>query len=138
MPQLIGMSTIKSHEELVAWQLSEDLKDRVFEILARPAARKDLDFCDDVRRSARSAPANLSEGFYRYRPRDNARFVRIAIGSLGETMNHLGHAHKQHYMSNEEHAELTRLAKRAKGASTRYLNYLNSCPPNGPSPHSDH
>jgi len=47
MPQLIGMSTIKSHEEVVAWQLSEDLKDRVFEILARPAALKNLDFCDN-------------------------------------------------------------------------------------------
>src|SRR5690349_24784781 len=126
------MATAKSHEDLVAWQLSEDLKDRVFELIAQSAARRDMDFCNDIRRSARSAPANLSEGFYRYRPRENARFVRIAIGSLGETMNHLGHAHKQRYTTDEEHADLIRLAKRARGASTRYLRYLESCPPDGP------
>jgi len=46
-----------------------------------------------------SAPANLSEGFGRYRPRDNARFVRTAIASLIETINHLGHAFKQQIIS---------------------------------------
>jgi four helix bundle protein len=126
------MATIKSHEDLVAWQLSEELKDRVYEMIANSAAGRDRDFCDDIRRSARSAPANLSEGFHRFRPRDNARFVRIAIGSLGETMNHLGHARKQRYLSDHEFAELLRLAKRARGASTSWLAYLDSCPPDGP------
>ncbi len=82
--------------------------------------------------SGRSAPANLAEGFGRYRPRDNARFVRIAIASLDESLNHLLHARKQKYVTPQEHETLTVLAKRARGASTRYLNYLESCPPNGP------
>ena len=114
------MATIKSHEDLVAWQLSEELKDRVYAILARSRPSRDRDFCDDIRRSARSAPANLSEGFHRFRPRDAGRFVRIAIGSLGETINHLGHARKQGYISEDEKAELVVLAKRARGASIRW------------------
>jgi four helix bundle protein len=126
------LATIKSHEELDAWRLSDALEDRVYELTARSAARKDLDFCDDIRRSARSAPANLSEGFHRFRPRDNARFVRIAIGSLGETLNHLRHAWKHKYISDEEYGEMALLAKRARGASTAWLAYLDSCSPDGP------
>ena len=129
---------MRSHEDLVAWQLSEKLKDHVYEIIVRPAARSDRDFCDDIRRSARSAPANLSEGFGRYRPRDNARFVRTAIASLIETINHLGHAFKQQIISQDEHRDLVHLAKRAKGATIGYLEYLTSCPPDGPKPRWTH
>jgi four helix bundle protein len=128
------MTAIRSHEELDAWRLSDALEDRVYEITSRPAARTDFDFCDDARRAARSAPANLAEGFHRYRPRDNARFVRIAIGSLGETMNHLRHAWKRKYITDEEHRDWVVLAKRARGASTSWLAYLDSCPPDGPEP----
>jgi four helix bundle protein len=80
----------------------------------------------------RSAPANLAEAFGRYRPRDAARFVRVAIASLQETMNHLGHARKQRYISQPELEALQTLAGRAKGASTRWLAYLENCPPDGP------
>ena len=128
------MAGIHSHEELVAWQLSSELEDRVYEIVARPAAQRDRDFCDDIRRSGRSAPANLSEGFHRFRPRDSGKFVRIAIGSLGETMNHLRHALKHRYITDAEYEDLVRLAKRARGASIGWLAYLDSCPREGRTP----
>jgi four helix bundle protein len=57
------MAGIKTHEDLIAWQLSEELKDCVFAFTARSAVARHRDICDDIRRSARSAPANLSEGF---------------------------------------------------------------------------
>ena len=131
-----SMTTIRSHEELDAWRLSDNLEDRVYEITARSRARRDRDFCDDIQRSARSAPANLSEGFHRFRPRDNARFVRIAIASIGETMNHLRHAWKRKYITDQEYEEWLVLAKRARGASTGWLAYLDSCPPDGPARHA--
>jgi four helix bundle protein len=126
------MAAIKSYEDLEAWKLSDQLEDRAYEITARSAARGDRHFCDDIQRSARSAPANLSEGFHRFRPRENARFVRIAIGSLGETMNHLRHARKRTYITSEEYEAWTELASRAMRAATAYLAYLESCPPDGP------
>ena len=128
------MAGIKTHEDLIAWQLSEELKDRVVAFTARSAVARHRDFCDDIRRSARSAPANLSEGFYRFRPRDNAKFVRYALGSLGESKNHLRHAFKQSYITDIEFEEMWRFAKRAIGAATRYDQYLMSCPPDGPEP----
>jgi four helix bundle protein len=126
------MAAIRSHKDLVAWQLSEQLKDHVYEITTRPEALRDRDFCADIRRSSRSAPANLAEAFGRYRPRDTARIVRIAIASLEETINHLGHASKQRYISEGETTTLITLAKRARGACCAWLAYLDSCPPDGP------
>jgi four helix bundle protein len=128
------MPGIKSHEDLIAWQLSEKLKDLVFAFTARSGVARHRDFCDDIRRSARSAPANLSEGFYRFRPRDNAKFVRYALGSLGESKNHLRHARKEGYIVDGEFDEMWRFAKRAIGAATKWHQYLMSCPPDGPQP----
>jgi four helix bundle protein len=128
------MAGIKTHEDLMAWQLSEELKDRVFEFTARPWVARHRDFCDDIRRSARSAPANLSEGFYRFRPRDNAKFVRYALGSLGESKNHLRHARKENDITEDEFQEMWRFATRAIGAATKWHQYLRSCPPDGPEP----
>jgi four helix bundle protein len=126
------MTGIKSHEDLVAWQLSDELEDRVYEVTARSDAQTDRDFCDDIQRSGRSAPANLSEAFHRFRPRDMARFARIALGSIGETINHLRHAKKRKYITEQEYDEWTALASRAYKATTGWLTYLKSCPPEGP------
>ncbi|MEN3339843.1 MAG: hypothetical protein V7647_3519 [Acidobacteriota bacterium] len=122
------MATLQHHEELVAWQLATELKERVLELTARSGIAKHRDFCDQIETSSRSAPANLAEGFWRYSPRDNARFVRIALGSLGETANHLRDAWKQSYITDAEYATLAKLAHRAIGLSIRWHNYLKNCP----------
>jgi len=122
------MATIEHHEDLVAWQLATELKERVFEITARAAVLKHRDFCEQIQTSSRSAPANLAEGFWRYSPRDNARFVRIALGSLGETANHLRDAWKENYITEDEYVSLARLGRRALGVTIRWHTYLKQCP----------
>jgi len=81
--------TVKDHRELACWQLSAQLRDEVIPILDNIPFPKDLDLCRDLSRSARSAPANIAEGFGRIRPLDSARFYEFARGSLMETLNHL-------------------------------------------------
>ena len=127
--QIISVvTTIRNPEELVAWQLASDLKKRVYQILKRPRVAKDFRFCDQIRRSARSAPANLAEGLGRYRPKDNARFVRIALGSLRETRNHRGDGHDEGYIDDAEFEELRILSNRAIGTAVRWHTYLANCP----------
>ena len=126
------MAGVRRHEDLICWQLSDELEDRAYEIIDRPAAKVDRRFCEDISAAGRSAPNNLAEGFHRYRPRDAAKFVRIAIGSLGEMINHLRHAKKRKYITAAEHAEWTVIAKRARGAANRWREYLESCPADGP------
>jgi four helix bundle protein len=81
--------------------------------------------------SSRSGPANLAEGFWRYRPRENARFVRIALGSLGETVNHLHDGFTEKYIE-EEYRELDALARRALKTAIAWHNYLENCPDKPP------
>ena len=126
------MSTAYTHEDLDTWQLAEELKELVFAFTAKPDVERHRDFCDDIERSARSAPANISEGFYRIRPREHAHFLRIALASLGETKNHLTHARKRRYIDAQEFETMWRLASRAIGAGKRLLEYLMTCPPDRP------
>jgi four helix bundle protein len=122
------MATIKRPEDLDAYRIAVELRERVFAVVARPAVARHFKFCDQIRDSSRSAPANLAEGLGRYKPRDNARFVRNALGSLNETQNHLGEAYTEKYIDEDEFYELFALAGRAIATSTGWHNYLATCP----------
>jgi four helix bundle protein len=124
------MSGFQSPEQFDAWQLAWELKERVFAFTATTPTARDGKFCDEIREAARSAPDNISEGFYRFNPPDFANFVRIARGSLGEVRNQLKHAHARRYLSDAEFQELSRLCRRAIGASTGLRLYLLSLPKN--------
>jgi four helix bundle protein len=129
---LNSMSTIHHHEDLVVWQLAAELKKRVFQVIARPSVARHFKFCDQIRDSSRSGPANLAEGFWHYRPRENAKFVRIALGSLGETLNHLHDAFIEKYIDETEYQELRALAERALKTATGWHDYLDNCPDKPP------
>jgi four helix bundle protein len=126
------MATIKHHEDLEAWQLANELKLRVMAILKRPEVARHFKFCDQIDRSSRSGPANLAEAFWKYKPKEKAYFVRIALGSLGETQNHLRDGRDRDYYSETEFGEMWTLAKRAIGASIKWHTYLMSCPDQPP------
>ncbi len=96
----------------------------------RESAARDGKFCEEIRKSSRSAPDNISEGFYRFNPPDFANFVRIARGSLGEVRNQLLHAHTRKYLDDEQFRELSHLCRRALGASRGLRLYLLSLPKN--------
>jgi len=122
------MTGLKSPEEFVAYQLAWELKERVFAFTAAAPAVEDRKFCDEIREAARSAPDNISEGYYRFNPPDFANFVRIARGSLGEVRNQLKHARSKTYLSEPEFQELFHLSNRAIGAATGLRVYLLDLP----------
>jgi four helix bundle protein len=115
----------KHYRELVCWQLSNELKLKVYAFTARTPASNDFKYCNQVRDSARSATRNIAEGFGRFQPLDFARFLQIARASLAETHNHLGDALDLSYLTSSECEEMIRLADRAAGATTRLLQYLH-------------
>jgi hypothetical protein len=64
--------------DLDCWRLADELKAAVYEIIATPQVMQDRDFCHDIRRSSRSAPANISEGFGRFTHREFALLVHCS------------------------------------------------------------
>lgn len=111
-------------EDFHAWQRAEELKEEVFAFTSKPPASKDFDFCRQIRDSARSAPRDIAEGFGRYYPSESIPFIRIAVGSLHETLNHLSDGLKRTFLTEKEHLKLKRLNLRAIKASKRWLEYL--------------
>jgi four helix bundle protein len=121
------MAGARSFEELDAWKLSAELRDRIFEETRNGPASRDADFRNQIRDSSASAPRNIAEGFGAFKPREFARFTRIGRRSLMETKNHLLDARKKKYFAIETAAELLTICRRALGATTALLRYLDGC-----------
>ena len=81
---------VRRYQDLVCWQLANELKREVYRLLNEsPSVRLDIRFTNQLRDSASSGPANLSEAFGCYRHKESARYARIAKASLTETHNHV-------------------------------------------------
>lgn len=116
----------RRYQELVAWQLANQLKQEVYALVDSTPAKNDRRFCNQIMDSAASAPSNLAEGFGCYRHPEFARYSRVARSSLIETHNHLGDGVDRHFWSPRETARLQVLADRATGATTRLIRYLET------------
>jgi hypothetical protein len=71
----------RRYEELIAWQLANELKQKVYALVETSTAREDRKFSDQIKDSAASAPRNLAEGFGCYRHPEFARYARVAKAS---------------------------------------------------------
>ena len=125
------MVAVRNHEELKAWKLCWQLKERVFAFTAIVPASRDFKFCDQIRSASCSACDGLAEGFYRYYTREFARFCSITLGSLGEIKSQLRHARQRDYINGAEYAEIWDLVSQASAATTGLLKYLLRCPARG-------
>lgn len=120
------MPGLRSFEEFVAWQLSVQLRDKVYELTKAGAILRDHSLREQLRDAASSPPRNIAEGFGRFSALDFARFVNIAKASLAETQNHLKHARSAGYCSPTGFQEAFRLSCRAMAATARLHKYLIS------------
>lgn len=107
---------VSSHRDLHAWKMARELADRIAFIADRGAFRRDPALTDQIRRSSRSIPANIAEGFGRFGPADFARFLRIARGSALETQEYLHEAQLRAMLTPSEAEELETLCRRAIGS----------------------
>ena len=107
----------KHFDELDAWHLANELKRGVYKLTESGSVTRDFDFYNDLRDSAKSAPSNIAEGFARYAPPQFRHFLDIAIGSLSETVNHLGDGVDRKHFTAGDIAPLLPLAARARGAA---------------------
>jgi four helix bundle protein len=98
-------------------------------ILERPAFRRELDLHAQTERAAESPCPNIAEGFGRFLPRDNCRFVRIAASSLNELLNHLDRAEAKRLISATERVALSALTERALSVTVGYAAYLQDAKP---------
>ncbi|WP_414585366.1 four helix bundle protein [Scytonema sp. PCC 10023] len=89
-------------EELEVYKLAEKLANEIWHIV------KEWDYFvkdtigKQIVRAADSVCANIAEGRGRYNDQDNRRFVKIARGSLYETISWLRLAYARQLLTNEQ------------------------------------
>jgi four helix bundle protein len=113
-------------EELVVWQLADELRTKIHAITAHGPASRDCRFCNQLRDAASSVARNTAEGFGRYQHGESAQFLTIARGSAFEVKDHFKDGAARKYWSATSANELERLCHRTIAALTRFIRYLKS------------
>ncbi len=113
-------------EELVVYQLGNELRTNVHALTATGKVSTDRRFCDQIRDAASSVTRNTAEGFGRYRHKEFAQFIVIARGSLFEVADHLRDGVAREYWTTEATVDLHALCNRAIAAATHLIRYLRS------------
>ena len=121
------MQPAQNLDELVVWRLASELSDLCDALARAPRAAANRKFCEQLRESSDSVPANVAEGFGRYLPKENAHFVRVAKGSLLEARSWLLKGKRRRYWPESDYEHAWRLSCRTLKALLRYLKYLDSC-----------
>ena len=89
-------------ENLQVYQLSEELADRIWDIVTKWNWFAKHTVGTQLVRAADSIGANIAEGNGRRDTKDNRRFVRIAWGSLNETQHFLRRAYRRKLIKKED------------------------------------
>jgi four helix bundle protein len=122
------MAGWKHFNEIVAWQLAEQLKLRVYAFVERPAVKRKFKLRDDIAEAARSAPSNIAEGFGRFGNKQFAHFSRIAKASEVEVLNHFIDARDQRLLTEEEFLVEEHHVRKALKAVTGLIRHLETTP----------
>lgn len=91
-----------SFENLEVYRLAEKLADEIWSIVAEWDRFAKNTVGIQLVNAADSVSANIAEGCGRFNYKDNARFIRIARGSMYETKNWLRRAYKRNLLSDAQ------------------------------------
>lgn len=116
----------KTYQELVFWQLSNDLRKKIIAFTSREPAKSHRRFSDHIREAVSAACSNAAEGFGRRTHAEFAQFMAIARSSVMETQDKLLEALQSGYINQPEFDDMFHLANRAIGAGTKLLAYLEA------------
>jgi len=92
-------------ERLEVWRLSMDFVEAVYTLSRKYPEEEKFALTSQLRRSATSISLNISEGSMRGK-REFGRFIRIALGSLVETVTNLKIAIRLGYIGGNDYGEL--------------------------------
>jgi len=120
------MATVRSFEDLEAWQMGRELVGEIYRSTTSGAFGKDFGLRDQIRRAAVSIVSNISEGFERRGDKEFVHFLFLAKGSCGEVRTQLYIARDLEYLDEDSFRQLQRHAKRTGEIISGLIRYLKS------------
>jgi four helix bundle protein len=117
---------VGSFQDLRAWQTARAFKLAVYRLTDGGSLAGEPRLREQLREAAASAPSQIAEGFGRFEPLDNARYVRGARASLLECQNHLIDAVDRGRLEEPARKALEPLIEAALVEVGGWLDYLQS------------
>ena len=93
-------------EKLEVWNRSVSYTSEIFKMTKTFPQEEMYGLSSQMRKSASSIPLNIAEGSGRYNTKEFVRFLRIARGSLYETVTNLRICQLQGFISEDKFNEL--------------------------------
>jgi len=94
---------INSFKDLKVWKLSHKLSIEVAKLVKTFPKDEKYDLADQMRRSSRSIPSEIAEGFGRFHFSDKLTFYERGNASLLELKNHFEEAKENKYIDDKEY-----------------------------------
>lgn len=113
-------------EDLEVYKISLEISDKIWNMVLRWDNFLRNIIGGQLLRAIDSVGANISEGYGRGSKIDNARFVKIARGSLFETKHWLTISHRRKLLSDAELKEILDDIESLLPRLSAYINYLSS------------
>lgn len=102
-------------EDLVAWQIAVDLKDRIAHLMASTPAGRNFEFSGQIYEASESMATNIAEGHGRYNPAEYANFLRYSRASIKELIERLPDGvRRRYYQPSDIHEIMTLLHREAR------------------------
>lgn len=115
-----------SHKELIVWQKSIDLVDKVFMATDNFPSDQRFSLTQQLQRCILSVPSNIAEGSARGTRKEFVYFLHIARGSLAEADTQLIVAQRRGYLSDIDYKEINTLADEVGRMLTRLIQKLKN------------
>ena len=104
------MGDIKSFKDLLVWQKGMLLVKTAYALTDQFPEKEKFGLTSQIRRSAISIPANISEGWGRKSTKSYVQFLNIAVGSLYEIQTHILISKELNYITVEQCEQFEKLA----------------------------
>jgi four helix bundle protein len=91
----------KSFKDMPIWQEAMKIAEDIFKLTEDLPKKEDYGLTSQLRRSALSISANISEAYGRNHSSDKVNFYYFARGSAVETQSHLEYSKRVGYISEE-------------------------------------
>ena len=88
--------------DLVVWQKSMKLAQRVHEVILHFPKEEQFGLCSQLSRCSVSIPSNIAEGYGRDGANEHIRFLYISLGSSNELETQMILSHDFHYLADSD------------------------------------
>ena len=126
------MSTIRSFEDIQAWQKARVFCQNVERIMNEGKFARDFALRDQINASSGSIMDNIAEGFERGGNREFINFLSYSKGSAGEAKSQLFRAYDRKYISEDLFNKLKSDAEEIGRMIGAFMVYLQKSPLKGP------